>query len=163
MTLAHETEPLLANTVRDVPQSQSLNSKKLVVSIICATMLLATDFGFFMAQAPQTAIFEEIICRNHGLRSRDAATIDGVDPCKSELVQGELALILGWKDTFDVLPGEFGVRQFRVFPVLTVDCVGILLSLPFGILSDHWGRKPVLKLSVLGLALSETWLRVVCK
>jgi hypothetical protein len=116
MTLAHETEPLLANTVRDVPQKRSLTSKKLVVSIICATMLLATDFGFFMAQAPQTAIFEEIICRNHGLWSRDAATIDGVDPCKSELVQGELALILGWKDTFDVLPGEFGVTAIPCFP-----------------------------------------------
>jgi hypothetical protein len=97
-----------------VPQSRSLNSKKLVVSIICAIILLATDFGFFMAQAPQTAIFEEIICRNHGLRSRDAnATIDGVD-CKSESVQSELALILGWKDTFDVLPGEFGVRSSEI-------------------------------------------------
>lgn len=49
------------------------------------------------------------------------------------------------------------------FPRLAADCVGILLSLPFGILSDHWGRKPVLYLSVLGLMLSETWIRLVCK
>lgn len=70
-----------------------------------------------MAQAPQTAIFEEIICRHHAVQSRGAnATIDGVDPCKSELVQGELALVLGYKDTFDVLPGEFGVQSCHASP-----------------------------------------------
>lgn len=113
MANAHgEAEPLLANTVRDTPgRSRSLNSKKLLVLIVCSTLILATDFGFFMGQAPQTAIFEKIICRHHAVQSRAAnAPIDEVDPCKSELVQGELALVLGYKDTFDVLPGEFGVQ-----------------------------------------------------
>ncbi|KAJ5205015.1 uncharacterized protein N7498_005894 [Penicillium cinerascens] len=145
MTIAHgETEPLLANTAHDAPVRSRSRNSKLLVLIACSTFILAADFGFFMAQAPQTAIFEEIICRHHAIQSRGInATIDGVDPCKSELVQGELALILGYRDTFDVLPG-------------------ILLLLPFGILADRWGRKPVLYLSVLGVLLSETWIRLVC-
>lgn len=116
MADALETVPLLANTIRDVPvRSPSSSSKKLLVLVVCSIIIMSVDFGFFMAQAPQTAIFEEIICRNHGLQSRTAnGTSDGIDPCKSELVQGELALILGYKETFEVLPGEFGTRSLYV-------------------------------------------------
>lgn len=41
--------------------------------------------------------------------------------------------------------------------------LGILFSLPYGVLSDHWGRKPVLYLGILGILLSETWIRIVCR
>lgn len=158
-----ETEPLLANTIRAVHAPRASSSKKLLVLGVCCVLILAVDFGFFMASAPQTAIFEEIICRNHGLQSRASnGTSGGVDPCKSELVQGELALVLGYKDTFDVLPGEFGIFRDCIF-VPAADGIGILLSLPFGILSDRWGRKPVLYLSCVGLILSEAWVRAVCK
>jgi hypothetical protein len=117
MADALETVPLLANTIRDVPaRSPSSSSKKFLVLVVCSVVLLSVEFGFFMAQAPQTAIFEEIICRNHGLRSRTAnGPSDGTDPCKSELVQGELALILGYKETFDVLPGQFGLQRLYIF------------------------------------------------
>jgi len=106
MILHSEIEPLLPNIIPDVPRrNQNSNSKKLLVFTVCSILILAAEFGFFMAQAPQTAIFEKTICRNHGLLSQANGTT-GVDPCKSELVQGELALILGYKDTFEVLPGK---------------------------------------------------------
>ncbi|KAJ5162065.1 hypothetical protein N7492_007457 [Penicillium capsulatum] len=137
-----ESQPLLAADANARGQS----SKKLLILIACGIFLLAVDFGFFLSAAPQTAVFEKIICRDR-VRSRqmlDATQKDHAnDPCKSDDVQGELALILGYKDGLDVLPS-------------------ILLSLPYGVLSDHWGRKPVLFLGILGILLGETWVRLVC-
>lgn len=86
---------------------------------MCSLLTLATDFGIFMSNAPQTAIFEAIICRDYqtSLRRTGAgnATLDsGISNalldsnlCKSETVQGELAIVIGYKDTFDVIPGRF--------------------------------------------------------
>ncbi|KAJ5746959.1 uncharacterized protein N7511_008655 [Penicillium nucicola] len=138
---AHETEPLLTDpTISPIPKS-----KKLLVLIVCAVFLLSAEFGFFMSTAPQTAVFEDIICRNYqtGLNGAQNGTLPDLNPCKSEAVQGELAIITGYKDTFDTIPS-------------------IVLSLPYGILADHWGRRPVLYLSMLGIILSEVWIRIVC-
>ncbi|KAJ6054656.1 hypothetical protein N7444_003754 [Penicillium canescens] len=137
-----ETEPLLA---LDPTTSPTRKSKKLLILIVCAIFLLSAEFGFFMSTAPQTAVFEDIICRNYqaDLHRTQNGTLPDPNPCKSEAVQGELAIIIGYKDTFDTLPS-------------------ILLSLPYGILSDHWGRRPVLYLSLLGIILSEFWIRIVC-
>ncbi|KAJ5378504.1 hypothetical protein N7509_011623 [Penicillium cosmopolitanum] len=155
-SLPNETAPLLSPTPNSEPPTNNSSSsnnnnnngrKKLLILVACGIFILAADFGFFLSQAPQTAIFERIICRNYLLNSRDdmnASLLNSPseDPCKSELVQGELALINGYKETFDVLPS-------------------ILLSLPYGVLADHWGRKPVLYLGVVGIILGEFWVRLV--
>lgn len=155
-----EVEPLLIDS--DAKATCAWSSKRLLILVACGILVLTVDFGFFLSQAPQTAVFEQIICRNYGLHSHKFAnvTADAVNPCKSELVQGELALIQGYKDTFETLPSMFGsvVEWCRLFTV----CAGILLSLPYGVLSDHWGRKPVLYLGIVGLILGETWVRLVC-
>ncbi|CAI7599947.1 unnamed protein product [Penicillium glandicola] len=100
-----------------------------------------------MSTAPQVAVYEDIICRNyratlHGT-GNTTLTPPESNPCKSEAVQGELALVIGYQNTFDVLPG-------------------LVLSLPYGVLSDRWGRKPFLYLSMLGILLGEIWVRIVC-
>jgi hypothetical protein len=150
----NETAPLLSPTPNSGPPNNSNSNsnsnngrKKLLILVACGIFILAADFGFFLSQAPQTAIFEQIICRNYLINSRDdvnASLLNSPsdDPCKSEAVQGELALINGYKETFDVLPS-------------------ILLSLPYGVLADHWGRKPVLYLGTLGIILGEFWVRLV--
>ncbi|KAJ5284869.1 hypothetical protein N7524_000175 [Penicillium chrysogenum] len=137
-----ETEPLLGSATKPAQ-----HPKKLLVSIVCAIFLLSADFGFFMSTAPQMAVYEDIICRNyqatlHGA-GNDTLIPSEPNPCKSEAVQGELALVIGYQNTFDVVPG-------------------LILSLPYGILSDRWGRKPLLYLSVLGILLGEIWVRIVC-
>jgi MFS family permease len=148
-TAADETQPLLADASTGATPGRS-KSKKLMILLMCSIFVLAADFGSDMALAPETAIFEKIICRNQGLLSRGEAPptgnlpVDGSDPCKSEAVQAELALLLGYKSMFEVLPGIF-------------------LSLPYGVLSDHWGRKPVIYLGIVGLLLGELWVRLVGK
>jgi hypothetical protein len=98
-----ESEPLLAHAI------STPNSKKLLVFTVCAVFLLSAEFGFFMSTAPQMAVFEDIICRDYKLtlhRTGDVAmSPSSPDPCKSEAVQGELALVIGYKDMIDVLPG----------------------------------------------------------
>ncbi|KAF3026097.1 hypothetical protein E8E15_005491 [Penicillium rubens] len=141
-TMTGETEPLLGSATKPAQ-----HPKKLLVSIVCAIFLLSADFGFFMSTAPQMAVYEDIICQNyqatlHGA-GNDTLIPSEPNPCKSEAVQGELALVIGYQNTFDVVPG-------------------LILSLPYGILSDRWGRKPLLYLSVLGILLGEIWVRIVC-
>ncbi|KAJ5535655.1 hypothetical protein N7513_008841, partial [Penicillium frequentans] len=136
-----ETTPLLSGSPINVPTITA--AKKLLVLTVCAVSILSVDFGSFLSVAPQTAIFEQIICRNHQEFRNSGNATYGEDPCKSEAVQGELALILGYKDGFDVLPT-------------------ILFSLAYGVLSDHWGRKPVVYLAIVGSLLGELWVRLVC-
>ncbi|RAL15484.1 MFS general substrate transporter [Aspergillus homomorphus CBS 101889] len=137
-----ENAPLLGTD--QVPRTSASSSQKLAVMVTASMLILAMDFGFYLTAAPQTKIFEDIVCRNYMAalgNPADAVPTEGV--CKSEPVQSELALVNGWKETSDVLPG-------------------ILLSVPYGVLADRWGRKPVLLLGILGILLGEIWVRVVC-
>lgn len=99
-----ERAPLLeANRVRPTSASRS---QKLTVMIAASILILAVDFGFYLTAAPQTKIFEDIVCQNYLTtlgNPADTVPTDGI--CKSEPVQSELALVNGWKETSDVLPG----------------------------------------------------------
>jgi hypothetical protein len=143
MVAAEETQPLLADA-SEASIPRRLKSKRLMILIMTAIFALGVDLGNDMSLAPQTAIFERIICRNYGLLSTGNPPVNGSDPCKSEAVQAELALVLGYKDMFEALPS-------------------ILLSLPYGVLSDLWGRKPVIYLGIVGMLLGELWVRLVGK
>ncbi|KAL2829492.1 major facilitator superfamily domain-containing protein [Aspergillus cavernicola] len=131
-----EREPLLGErsspAARDAsPNPLSRHHRRLLL-LVCAT-IVAADFGSALALAPQISIFESLICRRIG---------DGVD-CKSPEVQGELALLTGWKETADQLPG-------------------IILALPYGFAADRIGRKPILLLAVAGVVLEDVAIRLVC-
>ncbi|KAL1869217.1 hypothetical protein Plec18167_007883 [Paecilomyces lecythidis] len=137
-----EGAPLLGT--EEAQAAATSRSQKLTVMIAASTLILAMDFGFYLTAAPQMQIFEDIVCRNYlAALGKQADITIAKDTCKSEPVQSELALVNGWKETSDVLPG-------------------ILLSVPYGVLADHWGRKPVLLLGILGTLLGEIWVRVVC-
>ncbi|KZF26174.1 MFS general substrate transporter [Xylona heveae TC161] len=141
-----ETTPLLQYA--NPPQRYPPRFPKSVY-VFCMTLLLILiiDVSNDIQKAPQTEIFEKIICRrfyrdgNHAL-SDSASSLERYD-CKIEPVQSEVALINGWLDTFAMLPG-------------------IVLGLPLGVLADRLGRRPVLFLSLFGIWLSELCIKVIC-
>ena len=107
-----ETEPLLSPA--DSPPGRSTGSKRMLILVVCSIFVLALDFGFFMGTAPQTQIFEQIICRKYQDDLHRTGNIAPGDPCKSEAVQGELALVIGFKDTFEGLPSMSLALPFLV-------------------------------------------------
>jgi MFS family permease len=101
--------------------------------IIVCISIVAADFGNSLTLAPQISIYESLICRR----------VRAGGGCKSPEVQGELALLIGWKQTIDQLPG-------------------IIFALPYGLAADRIGRKPILVLCLIGLVLEENAIRLVC-
>lgn len=79
------------------------------VMLVAAFLMFSVNFGHYMGTAPQLKIFEDIICQNYkqslNQENSHARTAFDDNICKSEPVQSELALISGWKNTLDVLPG----------------------------------------------------------
>lgn len=142
-----DTSPPNQNTRRQTDPAARL--QRIVLTLVCIS-IVAVDFCNVLSYAPQLEIFESIICRQV---PGHASTRDPVlgsprsgntaSPCKSPEVQGELALLNGWKDTFDHLPG-------------------IVLALPYGLVADRIGRKVVLVLCITGLILEEVAIRLLC-
>ncbi|KAL2175553.1 major facilitator superfamily domain-containing protein [Thermothelomyces heterothallicus CBS 202.75] len=65
------------------------------------------------------------------------------DPtCKHPDVQGYLAMLRGWQNTFECFPGLVG-------------------AVPYGILSDRWGRRPVLGLGLAGIGASVAFTYII--
>ncbi|KAF7590005.1 hypothetical protein BBP40_003449 [Aspergillus hancockii] len=139
-----EATPLLVEEPEDdLPtreQHRPFNAKQArrLLFLICFSVV-TIDFGAFLSIAPQIEIFESIICRKH---YQEIGVFAADSLCKAPEVQGELAFLNGWMDTLDEVPG-------------------ILLAIPYGLMADRLGRKPVLLLSLLGLILDQITLRLI--
>lgn len=123
--------------------------KKPWITLVVLGLLLITivDVGAFLADPPRTRIFEANICLSY-YREHDPSVIsaDGTileSLCKIDAVQKKLAMIFGFQDLFDALPG-------------------ILLAVPFGTLADRVGRKKIFTASLMGLQFSSAWILVIC-
>lgn len=128
--MAHETTPLLH-------PGKHKHSAHWILFLVCI-VIVTIDLGGALSVAPQTQILEDIVCR---ALHRDA--VSSASTCKGVDVQSELALINGWKETFDQIPG-------------------IILALPYGFMADRVGRKQVAMLSMLGLTMQEVAVRIIC-
>lgn len=74
-----------------------INPKRALIQLCFLIALL--DFSGYLILAPQTNIFENIICDKYYMGR------EGERDCKAVAVQSELAFIRGWKDAFAQLPG----------------------------------------------------------
>ncbi|OJJ31597.1 hypothetical protein ASPWEDRAFT_32219 [Aspergillus wentii DTO 134E9] len=102
-------------------------------------IVLAVEMGFIMFSGPLIRIYESVTCRKH-YREYDPSQIgaDGnVDEklCKINEVQTELAAIQGYMEFFDGL-------------------ICALMAIPYGLLADRKGRKPVICLCIPAYAIN---------
>ncbi|KAJ4379035.1 hypothetical protein N0V85_008915, partial [Neurospora sp. IMI 360204] len=130
----------------DLEQYNSLleaQRKRLKPKIIplCLGVMFLLELSVALSVPPTNAVEESIICRNlhpdvvSEFANNTASILLSDNPvCKEEDVQSYLAMLQGWQATFDCIPS-------------------ILMTVPFGILSDKWGRRPVLALAMSGTML----------
>ena len=100
------------------------------VIAVSFAMVILIDLAAFFLDAPQTSILEGIIC------SRHYNSVPGEHDCTVGPVQAELATVNQLLNTFNRLPG-------------------LLVAIPFGILADRYGRRPVIILPILGALLQD--------
>jgi hypothetical protein len=133
------------------------------VILLSMVLIFLVELSIGMSMPAINAVMESIICRQmHPAVFVPAPTAPGGDAmgsdfarrfaggivlsddprCKDPDVQGYLAMLRGWAATFECVPGIVG-------PV------------PYGILSDRWGRRPVLGLSFVGLVASVGFIYLV--
>lgn len=122
----HETTTTVENENEN--ETHSLSRRAIITILLLAVIILTIDLGAFIGAAATTDIFEDIICRqyyssfNQGPPSfpssdvslwssssspyfqRDGAGLDRRKYCKIEPVQSELAVVMGWMDTFSMIP-----------------------------------------------------------
>ncbi|KAI8238806.1 MFS efflux pump atnC [Colletotrichum sp. SAR 10_98] len=107
--------------------------------VVVAVMLFIDGLGNCMSLAPQTRLFEDIVCRQH---YKVDDNIPGSGPseemCKDPAVQDVVAELFGWQTFFDGIPG-------------------LILAMWFGVLADKQGRRRVFFLSVVGQVLGACW------
>ncbi|OAA66693.1 Major facilitator superfamily domain, general substrate transporter [Niveomyces insectorum RCEF 264] len=131
-TASHEETPLLGSeSVVGVGHVDAHRRRVIAASF---AMVLLVDFAAFFLDAPQTSILEGVICDRYydSVSSTPALLRD----CTVGAVQAELATINQLLNTFNRLPGLF-------------------VAIPFGIVADRYGRRPVLVLTFLGALLQD--------
>ncbi|KAI7338187.1 hypothetical protein KC315_g1885 [Hortaea werneckii] len=109
-------------------------------------LFVLNGLGYFISIAPQTQLFENLVCdayyRSSVPRTTPTQPKSSRDPCKIPAVQESLAMIFGFQTFFDGVPG-------------------LLLAMPYGVAADKIGRKPVLLLSMAGQLLAAMWVLFV--
>ncbi|ODH45312.1 hypothetical protein ACO22_00190 [Paracoccidioides brasiliensis] len=124
-----------------VPDSTASSQRKLRMrlTVVLFAIVLAFETGGSMLSAPMTRIFESITCQRY-YEQHDKSKIgkDGYIPeelCKNKEIQREVAIVKGYGELFDALSG-------------------VLLSMPYGLLADKYGRKPVFCICIPGFVLN---------
>ncbi|KAI1869194.1 uncharacterized protein JN550_005824 [Neoarthrinium moseri] len=128
-----ETSPLLnGNSER----STVVQHQRRVI-VVLFTMFFLLEFGAGLLLPGSSAALEQKICDE---RYSNIAPIDR--DCKSPDVQGQFAVLKGWQTMLDCVPG-------------------LIVAVPFGILSNKWGRHRVLSLAFTGITLGLAFLVTV--
>lgn len=114
-----ETQPLLSPENSDlsdpsdvevlIDQDSCPKSHAARVIAIIAICTIIADLAGYGSIAPQLQIFEQAICRDYYASIGVSTNTLDQDQCKIEPVQSELALINGWFDSFQTLPGDISL------------------------------------------------------
>ncbi|KAJ6789865.1 hypothetical protein PWT90_10846 [Aphanocladium album] len=129
-----ENQPLLSSDADQPRDDDALLTPNAVettfrrVVIVAYVLLTLSQFHAGIFNTALQQLVEGILCRTYN----DDVVDPTKDPrCKAEQTQAELSLLFSMETTFELVPG-------------------LLLSIPYGIAADVYGRRPVAFLSILG-------------
>lgn len=169
-TTSEETPLLTASgsstTADEQDPREKYRTQVLVLSFL-AIFLIEISVG--VCTPAWAALIEKGLCSEMNPDIADHLVLGENNPfCKSPEVQGKLALIRGWNYTIELIPSTslpcIVVDAVRGKRMLTrCAAVALFFAIPFGAMSDSWGRKPVLLLSFFGVFLTTVWYEVVRK
>lgn len=132
-----EETPLLGPRTGGGGADKAFRRRVIITTFI---MVILVDLAAFFQEAPQMKILEGIICSRYYTVGTLATSAD--PDCNIGPVQLELATVAQMLNTFNRLPG-------------------LIVAIPFGILADRYGRRPVLLLAILGALLQDIMLKAI--
>ncbi|GAB7352788.1 hypothetical protein MBLNU459_g3409t2 [Dothideomycetes sp. NU459] len=158
--MATEQTPLLRSRSASVSEMAEGAEKRVMaprtIVAIVIWFLLIVQFGSELTESPFIRIVESIYCYEYWeiadpsklLAGRDTVrpgAMGGVEErwCKVAKIQSQVASLRGWQTFLDGIPS-------------------LLLAIPFGIIADKYGRKPILTLAMCSFPLRLAWLYTVC-
>lgn len=133
-TDSQEERPLLRPKSAD---GQQREHSWRVIAVSFTTVLL-TDLAASFLDAPQTSILESNICSLYYQHTSSSTSHD----CRAVPIQAELATVNQLLNTFNRLPGLFA-------------------AIPFGIIADRYGRRPIFILTILGAILQDIVSKII--
>ncbi|KAH8896378.1 MFS general substrate transporter [Thozetella sp. PMI_491] len=133
VAVAESTEetPLLSTDQHLARQSEDGYRRRVVVFIFVIFFLIEFMASLFVPG--YIAVLEQRIC--HDIYAGSDGVLPADPDCKTSAVQGKLASLRGWQTMLDCIPA-------------------LVTTVPFGILSDKWGRHRVLALALVGTLLT---------
>jgi MFS family permease len=138
---SRQTSPSLSSQSRQPRLEANLHDGDRGTVLRIFAVFLPLVMASYISFAAETAILQQIVCDNYyGKPSLDT---NAQDRCKVRQVQAEVATINGWRSVFEILP-----------PMVVI--------VPYGMLADRIGRKPVFLLAICGCFLSDLWVRTIC-
>ncbi|KAH8881493.1 MFS general substrate transporter [Thozetella sp. PMI_491] len=108
----------------------------LSLGILCFTLSSS------ISSAPTLRLMEDNICRQFYDPTGELGSPIDEKLCKEDKIQAELAYLEGYIVTLEAV-------------------IGLAVALPYGILADKVGRKPILLISTAGWTLSAFWVIIV--
>ncbi|KAE8380420.1 major facilitator superfamily domain-containing protein [Aspergillus bertholletiae] len=126
----------------DTHNDDPADSHWIVTIILLCGGAVLFDLSNNLGSVAEIAILEDIVCRDYYATSATTTISWSPEGCKIGPIQTEIALLNGWRETFETIPA-------------------ILLALPYGMLADKIGYRPVALLALFGSAMSANWNRIV--
>lgn len=139
----HSTHAIPPHSLPPASRDISPARRWFILSSISVISII-TAIGAILVDTSQWEVLEAIICDNvHGPGPHPPSP-DGKNPCKDDVVLGQVAQILGWQESVSYIPGLF-------------------LSFAFGVVADTYGRRIALGLVLLGLTLTDAAIMIICE
>lgn len=151
----HEEEtPLLGYDLPTTSVAPSIGDRTKIIGLAMSYIILI-EVGSYLQIPPSYQLLEDIICRKY-FPDHILSDVDD-DVCKTPEVQGELAMIKGWQASLDCVARESCPPRSLKKATRSNVCVALLTSIPYGVIADKYGRRPVLSLAMLGVTLELLW------